>query len=68
MTLIKSRLKLQSHFEMPFILAKEILFNISTRSNTDYILDADYFEVDANFDSGNESIELTNFSVKDIIL
>ena len=34
MTLIKSRLKLQSHFEMPFILAKEILFNIWTASVT----------------------------------
>jgi len=47
---------------------KEILFNISTRSNTDYILDADYFEVDENFDSGNQTIDLTNFQAKDIIL
>ena len=34
MTLIESRLKLQWHFEMPFILAKEILFNIWTASVT----------------------------------
>jgi hypothetical protein len=47
---------------------KEVLYNIYTRSNTDYILDAEYFEVDENFDSGSETIYLTNFRVKDIIL
>lgn len=47
---------------------KEILFNPSTRGSNDYALDADYYEVDANWDSGNESIYLTGFQVKDIIL
>lgn len=47
---------------------KELLFNISIRGSHDYMLDADYFEVDENFDSGNESIDFTNFQVKDIIL
>ena len=47
---------------------KELIYNLYTRSNTDYILDAEYFEVDENFDSGSETINLTNFKVKDIIL
>jgi len=47
---------------------KELIYNLYTRSNTDYILDAEYFEVDENFDSGTETIDLTNFKANDIIL